>query len=647
MLIDMTRDEIMARTFRSSDIETDGFDATKVHVMSVTDLKEVTKPTRSFSTWDYDRMRDLMAEDVTWIFHNGHSFDKPMLEKLLGVEMKGDLIDTLAVSWYLYPMLNRHGLAWWGEELGIAKPEIDDWVNLSLEEYVNRCEEDVRIQTKLWQQMWKHLILLYGDEVGAMRAVKHVSFKLEIAAIQQKARWKLNVEAAQALLDELTLKYEAAVVDLEAALPPVPVYVNKTRPKKCYKANGDMSALGIKWYELCEEYGEDPESGVTIKKLQKYKDPNAASPKQIKDWLYSMGWVPETFDYKRDKETNDVRKIPQIKNKDTGELCPSVARLIEQEQSVEHLGDIAVVKHRMSVVKGLLNNVDSKGYVIAAVQGFTNTLRFKHKICVNLPSVRKPYGQEIRSLLTARDERFELCGSDMASLEDRTKQHYMWKFDPDYVRDMMTAGFDPHLDMAKAADMVSQADIDFYKGFDTHADNSAGDKERYARIALVRHAGKGTNYAATYGAGGATIARSAGVSESIGDKLHAAYWARNWALKAIADECEVKLSRKMKWLWNPVAKLWYFLKADKDRFSTLNQGTGTYAFDMWVMAIMSRYRHINAQFHDEVVIEIPVGNQEKMTKILKDSVADVNADLKLNRELDCDIDFGRTYADIH
>ena len=646
MHTDMTRDEIMSRTFRSADIETDGFNATKVHVLSLTDLKEVTKPTRSFSTWDYDKIRELMAEDVTWIFHNGHGFDKPQLEKLMGVPMKGDLIDTLAVSWYLYPMMMRHGLAFWGEELGIAKPEIDDWEFLSREEYVHRCEEDVSIQTKLWQQMWKHLILLYGDEVGAMRAVRHVSFKLEVAALQQKARWKLNVPAAEALLEELTLKHDAAVVDLEAALPPVPVYIDKTRPKKCFKFNGDMSALGRKWYDLCEAEGKDPDSGVTIKLLSKHKPPNAASPKQVKDWLYSMGWVPETFDYKPIEGSREMRKIPQIKNKTEGTLCPSVERLIEQEESIRHLSDIAVVKHRMSVVKGLLKHVDSAGYVIAAVQGFTNTLRFKHKICVNLPSARKPYGKEIRALLTARNERFELCGSDMASLEDRTKQHFMWKFDPEYVTEMMAPGFDPHLDMAKAAGMVTNADIAFYKAYDKENHTSA-EAERYERIALVRHAGKGCNYAATYGAGGATIARSAGVEEEVGDTLHQAYWARNWSLKAIAEECEVKNSRKMKWMWNPVAKLWYFLKADKDRFSTLNQGTGTFAFDMWVMTILGRYRHINAQFHDEVIIEIPVGNRDRMVKILKDSVADVNDALKLNRELDCDIDFGVDYSAIH
>jgi hypothetical protein len=109
---------------------------------------------------------------------------------------------------------------------------------------------------------------------------------------------------------------------------------------------------------------------------------------------------------------------------------------------------MTVVKHRIGLVKGFLDNVDSDGYVMAQIQGFTNTLRFKHAVCVNIPSSRKPYGAEIRSLLTVRNDDYVLCGSDMASLEDRTKQHYMWDYDPEYVKEMMTPDFDPHLDLA-------------------------------------------------------------------------------------------------------------------------------------------------------------------------------------------------------
>ena len=103
----------------------------------------------------------------------------------------------------------------------------------------------------------------------------------------------------------------------------------------------------------------------------------------------------------------------------------------------------------------------------------------------------------------------------------------------------------------------------------------------------------------------------------------------------------------MNWLWNPVAEIWLWLKADKDRFSTLNQSTGTYAFDRWLQLIIEKRPQLTAQFHDECVLELKKGNREAMSKILKDSVAQVNDELNLNRELDCDIDFGHSYAEIH
>jgi hypothetical protein len=167
------------------------------------------------------------------------------------------------------------------------------------------------------------------------------------------------------------------------------------------------------------------------------------------------------------------------------------------------------------------------------------------------------------------------------------------------------------------------------------------------RLALQRHGGKTTNYAATYGAGGEAIGRAAGVGTAKGDMLHHAYWARNWAIKAIAEDCTVKTSRGMKWLWNPIAKLWVYLRKEKDRFSTLNQSTGTYAFDRWVFHIMGRRPKLTGQFHDEVIVDLPLNKREKFTAILKESMDKVNEELKLKVKLDCDVGYGRTYSAIH
>lgn len=659
----------MSKRLFMSDIEGDGllWEITKVWCTSFQELDPYMREKGSMTTITgyEDIIKFFENPDHIIVMHNGIAFDKPAVEKVLKArgyvdknwEVKAEIIDTLYLSWYLYPKMLRHGLAVWGDELGIAKPEIDNWEDLSLEEYVHRCEEDVRIQTALWKQIWKHLILLYMKPEGCWHIIRHLNFKAHCAMMQEKAKWKLNIPEAERQQVMYDSKYLEATTALEARMPKVPVKAKKTRPKKPFKASGALSAVGAKWAAIVKQqvdpedydFGEPVDYDGTVEVITKYKEPNAGSSAQLKKWLFDLGWEPLSFKFVRNKETNETKQIPQVKNQETSELCDSIVELIAKEPALEFLREMTVVKHRSGVVKGLLNAIDENGFVYAGVQGLTNTLRFKHKICVNLPSTRKPYGKEIRSLLMARNDKLELCGSDMSSLEDRTKQHYMWKHDPEYVTEMLTPGFDPHLDMAVTAGLMSEKEVAWFKEHKKiHPDDMT--PEVYAefnRLSLIRHGGKGTNYSATYGARGPTIARAAGVAEEVGEKLFNAYWARNWSLTAIADECIVKNSRGMKWLWNPVARIWMFLKADKDRFSTLNQSTGTYAFDRWVYHILERRPQLTAQFHDEVILELKKGNQDAMTKILKDAIADVNIELKLSRDLDCDVDFGRDYSAIH
>jgi len=632
-----------------SDIEGDGLldDITKVWCASFTELDNQMKTVRSFNRTDQESISKMFTnEDNILVMHNGVAFDKPAIEKIYNVKVKAEIVDTLYLSWYLYPKTVKHGLAVWGEELGIAKPEIDDWENLTLEEYVHRCEEDVRIQVALWRQIWKHLMLLYGNEDLCWKAIRHLNFKAKCAALQEKAKWKLRVKEAEEALDSFEEKILLATSELEINMPQVPIYKIKSRPKKPYKANGDLSAIGKKWLEFCIDNKLDFDDKEDHKYISGYKDPNAGSSAQIKSWLETLGWVPESFKFVRDKETNKLRKIPQVKNQDTNLLCDSITRLISKNPELKHLEDLSILKHRHGVVNGLLKNVDEDGFVYAAIQGLTNTLRFKHRVCVNLPSGRKPYGKLIRGLLMSRSNNTELCGSDMSSLEDRTKQHYMWVHDPKYVKEMQQEGFDPHCDIAKEASIMTNSQVLEYKAFnkDDHTDQEYAQHEK---LSLLRHAGKSTNYAATYGATGPTLARAAGVSEDLGDTLHAAYWKRNWSLTAIADGCIVKTSRGMSWLWNPVAQLWVYLKNDKDRFSTLNQSTGTYCFDRWLYHVLEEREQLTAQFHDEGIWELKKGFRDEMTKILKGAINKVNEELKLNRDLDCDVEFGDNYSEIH
>lgn len=226
-------------------------------------------------------------------------------------------------------------------------------------------------------------------------------------------------------------------------------------------------------------------------------------------------------------------------------------------------------------------------------------------------------------------------------------------YDPDYVADMNKPDFDPHCDIALEAAIMDVNEVKAYKWMDKHNKDvckGANGVVYYKKVlSLKRHSGKTTNYASTYGAGGPTIARAAKVPEAVGNKLWEAYWARNWSIKSIAEACITKQCKGLKWLWNPVAKMWYYLKKEKDRFSTLNQGTGSYCFDIWLQEILKLDPDTKfvAQFHDEIIISIKKGMRDYYSKLLTDAVDNANIVLGMKRDLGVGIDFGGNYSEIH
>jgi hypothetical protein len=212
----------------------------------------------------------------------------------------------------------------------------------------------------------------------------------------------------------------------------------------------------------------------------------------------------------------------------------------------------------------------------------------------------------------------------------------MWEHDEEYVKEMSKPDFDPHLDLALSAKAITQQEMQDYKN---------GNK--LDRISQLRYNYKGGNYALQYGAGIKTLAKQLGITMKEAKVISEAYWERNWSVKAIADSMVTKEVEGRTWQYNPVSKLWYSLRSDKDKFSTLCQGTGTYLFDAWVGFILKEREQLTANFHDEIILEIKKGNRDKCVKLLENSVQKVNNMLSLNRELRIDIQFGNTYSDIH
>lgn len=402
------------------------------------------------------------------------------------------------------------------------------------EEMKHRVSEDVKINQALWKDLKCRLIEIYttakfeidAGSVGGKRISDHevlavdalvglsveehinrlltfLMFKMDCARLQEKTMWEVDVELLLETEQKLEVICNAAKDELESVMPKVPQYTKKEPPKKPYKKDGSLSAIGIKWKELMEIYeAKDVDEEGTLKVettdvkgifkvLSGYEEPSASSPVQVKNFLYSKGWVPVSFKYEKDEDKFNAwiarkpaegshhskwtdwkdsrpeeRAIPQITvgGEEGKELCESVLELAEEVPEIKKYAEYNVAKHRLGVIKGFVRDLKDGKWLQARIGGFTNTLRVQHRELVNLAGIDKPYGKEIRGVLVAGEGKC-LLGSDMSSLEDRCKHHLMLPYDPEYVATMQEEDFDPHLLGAQVAGMITEEEVEFYKWY--------------------------------------------------------------------------------------------------------------------------------------------------------------------------------------
>lgn len=623
------------------DLECDGLydEVTKIHVLSyTTDGKDY------HSLFDYDDIKDFFANNKILIGHNVIRFDVRVVEKVLGIDLsKHKLYDTLPLCWYLDHDRLKHGLEGYGEDYGIPKPVVTDWESLTPEEYQHRCEEDVKINWRLWQEKLKELKFLYKDREEMDRFLQYLTFKMRCAAHQEQVGIQLDLDLVHKSISTLTELQAEKYAELVQVMPPRKLYKKVSPPKVIFKKDGTPSAHGDRWFATLDDLGLERTHTEEVTVLKGEEAANPGSSDQVKDWLFSLGWKPCTFDYKRNEDSTE-RMVPQVRK--DGELTPSVKVLVEFDPAVEVLDGLTVLQHRLSIFQGMLDKqVD--GRVRAEIAGLTNTLRFKHsKPLVNLPGVDKAWGKEVRGALVA-DEGYEFCGADMVSLESTTKRHYMYPHDPDYVEEMSEPGFDEHLDLSLHAGKADPDDVSIYKEYKDAENLSDNIKTVVKAIAGIRKKFKPVNYASIYGVGKVKLSRTTGMSEAECLELIEAYWKRNWSVKVVAEKLTVRTIGGKMWLYNPVSRFWISLRYEKDKFSSLNQSTGVFCFDSWLAHCWAKGIRGVAQFHDETMTPVKLGTREAVVTKMKDAIAEVNKKLSLNVPLDIDPQFGDRYSEIH
>ena len=467
---------------------------------------------------------------------------------------------------------------------------------------------------------------------NTLRFIRYLGFKMDCLREQEAHPLTLDVEKCTEYLETLEAMKEEKVEALTKAMPKNPIMKKKDRPKVLYKADGSLSVHGEKWFEILREQ-KMPDDVQTVTYVDGYEDGNPNSNEQVKNWLFSLGWKPRTWKYVRNKATGEERRIEQVRK--DGHLCSSVLDLVSKDKAIELLDGLTVISHRIGVLKGFLNaQVDGK--VVSSAGGFTNTLRLQHRApVVNLPGVEALYGEWCRGVLISPDSDHVLCGADVSSLEDMTKRHYIKPHDPQFVEDMSVDGYDAHLDLALHAGAVTQEQIDKH---------NAGE----INLKPLRSKYKAANYSCVYGVGAPKLARETGMSEREAKALIDAYWDRNWAVKKVAKDQYVKtLSDGTMWLKNEVSGFYHNLRYDKDRWSTTNQSTGVFVFDMWVMFCRLAGLKISMQYHDEILLTVAKGDEARVSGIIHEAMSKVNERLKLNVVIEVEEQYGDSYASVH
>lgn len=668
-----------------ADIETDGLldVTTKLHVFAF----GVKQPD---GKWKVDATNNHKAiikafsnPENVFVMHNGLRFDKPALEKIYGIKVKATIIDSLSLSWWLFPTRKkRYGLEAFGEDYGIEKPPISDWSTLSYEEYKHRCMEDVEINIRLWEDLLRKGRMFYNTDEKFIKLLSLLNFIMECSYNQEKQKVKVDVDKTKENLARFELMKEEKLDVLISAMPKATKSVTKTKPKVCYKKGGGLSAAGEKWFELLKE-NDLPDTTEEVTITIEAGDPNPNSVTQKKDWLYSLGWIPETFEYKRNKETGEVKKIEQIVNKDTKMLCPSVLKLKEKEPAIEAFDGLTVLTHRIGVLKGFLENMDEDGYISQGLIKLAVTMRWQHSTIVNIPKVTGRGdirdGKWLRECLIAQ-EGTTLVQADLSGVESRTSDHYTFKINPDRIEKTKMPYFDAHTEISVVAGLMTPEEEAFYVYNSSKKDAEAGgedtstfdyknfsfypyneeiqrlhdlpeaDKKTLMQdIKNKRSRGKTTNYASLYLVGAETLSRNLQITKKEAQELINAYWEVHWAVKVATSTFKTKVVDGETWIYNPVSKFWYYLRNEKDKFSVINQSTAVYCFNMWVYFVTKRVGFPITQTHDDLMLRVE-DNEEAVSHTMiqiKRAMEDVNKCLKLNVLLDCEVQHGYNFAETH
>ena len=382
------------------DIETDGLNPTKIHLLG--QLVDGVY-TEHFQDFTYE-------EGVTYYAHNGIGFDYPVLNRLWGCgdsNTGASLQDTLVLSRLANPSRdNGHSLDAWGSTLGYAKGDHSDWTQLS-DEMRTYCKRDVELLSKVHKRLQVELRGFSEESIELEHQVARIIHQ------QVENGWLLDQGKVWDLLATLKEKKFELEDEVHTTFRPVAKAVREITPK--IKKDGTTSKVGLKYL------GDDCLLlvGGTHTRIE-FEDFNLGSRKQIGERLVALGWKPTSF-------TPTGQPI----------VSESVLMRLEGFPEAELIADFLTVQKRLAMAQSWLDFVQEDGRVHGRVNSngaVTGRMTHYEPNMAQVTAGSKIYGKEMRECWTSR-EGYKIVGCDASGLELRMLAHYM--ADDEYTQEVL------------------------------------------------------------------------------------------------------------------------------------------------------------------------------------------------------------------
>ena len=427
----------------------------------------------------------------------------------------------------------------------------------------------------------------------------------EIIRDQAKYGWVLDVDLCNKHIEELNGLIDAT----DAELIPLtrPRVIRDSEVSAPFTKSGRLATRVSNYYQDAAPTVRGPFTKVQFESI------NLGSTTQVKEYLYSIGWEPDEWNY--DPVTKE-KKSPKL----------TTTSLLKLGRVGELLDHRTVLVHRRNQLQGFVENVRPDGRIEARANPLgTNTCRMTHSIVVNVPKAKDEvfFGRQMRSVFTCPDD-CVLVDYDAKGLENRVFAHYL--NDPKLTELILEGDWHTYI-------------WNFIKEF-----------------VSVRSVSKNVYYALLYGAGDSQLGKTADITPPGYTKATAGAAIRERIMAGLPAFAALNDTVRRQAGSGYVVGLdgrRVRIRSEYSALNTLFQSAGSIimkraavTLDDWIKSAKLP-AHKVGDFHDEGVLEVVKGYEEPVKMLCVEAVKFAGKYYNLNCPLDSDAQHGKRWSEIH